>query len=105
MLNWKRNGFFVEFGACNGFDLSNTLLLEKDFGWNGILCEPVLTWKKDLIINRNSILDFRCVWKKSGETLELIVPKEPEFSRISILKKSLQLKQKKNTKSKNNFSY
>ena len=39
-LNWKRNGFFVEFGATNGFDLSNSYLLEKDFGWKGILCEP-----------------------------------------------------------------
>ena len=39
-LNWKRNGFFVEFGATNGIDLSNTYLLEKDFGWKGILSEP-----------------------------------------------------------------
>ena len=34
---FKRNGFFVEFGATNGIDLSNTYLLEKRFGWNGIL--------------------------------------------------------------------
>lgn len=39
-LNWKRNGFFVEFGATNGIDLSNTYLLEKDFGWKGLLSEP-----------------------------------------------------------------
>ena len=94
-LNWKRNGFFVEFGSTNGFDLSNSYLLEKDFGWKGILCEPASVWKDDLKKNRNSILDFRCVWKTSGKTLDLIVPNKAEFSKISILKnqKSLNVDQ------------
>ena len=90
-LNWKRNGFFVEFGSTNGFDLSNSYLLEKDFGWKGILCEPASVWKEDLKKNRNSILDFRCVWKTSGKTLDLIVPSKPEFSKISILKNQKNL--------------
>ena len=85
-LNWKRNGFFVEFGSTNGFDLSNSYLLEKDFGWKGILCEPASVWKEELKKNRNSILDFRCVWKTSGESLDLIIPSNPEYSKISFLK-------------------
>ena len=92
ILNWKRHGFFVEFGATNGLDLSNTFLLEKGFGWKGILCEPVSTWKEDLIKNRNSILNFKCVWRTSGEFLDLIVPNEPEFSNISILQNNKNLK-------------
>ena len=34
-LNWKKGGYFLDFGATNGVDLSNTYLLEKDFGWKG----------------------------------------------------------------------
>lgn len=35
----KRTGFFVEVGAFNGVELSNTYLLEA-LGWTGILIEP-----------------------------------------------------------------
>jgi hypothetical protein len=35
----ERPGYFVEFGATNGLVRSNTYILEKNFGWNGILCE------------------------------------------------------------------
>src|SRR5579872_4950705 len=35
-LNFKRDGFFVEFGAAGGVEDSNTYLLEEGFGWRGI---------------------------------------------------------------------
>jgi FkbM family methyltransferase len=38
----KRTGFFVEVGACDPEEISNTLLLERN-GWNGILVEPQST--------------------------------------------------------------
>ena len=66
MLNWKRGGYFVEFGATNGVDLSNTYSLEKDFGWTGILAEPAKVWHVDLLNSRSAIIDFDCVWKESG---------------------------------------
>jgi hypothetical protein len=37
---FKENGFFIEFGATNGVDLSNSHILETKFKWNGILAEP-----------------------------------------------------------------
>lgn len=39
-LNFKKRGFFVEFGAGNGLDYNNTYLLEKEYLWNSIVCEP-----------------------------------------------------------------
>lgn len=36
---FKRDGYFVEVGANDGYNLSNTLLLEAEFNWNGLLIE------------------------------------------------------------------
>ena len=85
-LNWKRNGFFVEFGATNGVDLSNTFLLEKDFGWKGILAEPAKIWHKDLLLNRSASIDFDCVWSKSGDIINFTSTPEAEFSAITSFK-------------------
>src|SRR5271165_3354934 len=56
-LKFKRNGFFCEFGAASGVDYSNTFLLEKEFGWGGILAEPARRWHKSLRDNRNCTIE------------------------------------------------
>jgi FkbM family methyltransferase len=38
-LNFN-NGFYIEAGANNGIRQSNTLFLERNLGWKGILVEP-----------------------------------------------------------------
>lgn len=62
-------GFFVEFGAADGVSLSNSYLLEKEFGWAGILCEPNRSWHEELRRNRSGTLDIRCVYSTTGEQI------------------------------------
>lgn len=69
-LSFKRDGFFVEFGAADGHNLSNTWLLERRFGWKGILSEPARCWHEKLAQNRSCRVDRRCVWSRTGEELE-----------------------------------
>jgi FkbM family methyltransferase len=68
-LDFKRGGFFVEFGATNGIDISNTYLMEKQFGWTGILAEPSKYWHSDLYKNRNCIIEDKCVYTSTGQTV------------------------------------
>ncbi len=66
------SGFFVEFGACNGVEGSNTLLLERNYSWNGLLAEPGRQWHQDLQINRKCSVDHRCVFSSSGKSIDFV---------------------------------
>ena len=85
-LEFKKNGYFVEFGATNGLDLSNSYLLEKEFGWNGILAEPARSWHEDLRENRNCNIETDCVWRDSKSTLNFSECSIKELSTISDFK-------------------
>ena len=74
--------YFVEFGACDGIEGSNTLFLEK-MGWRGILAEPGLTWLADLSRNRNARIETKAIGSKSGETLMFSEVKNPVYSTLS----------------------
>ena len=76
-------GYFVEFGAANGVVHSNTYLLESEFKWNGILCEPAKVWHLELSANRSCIIDHRCVYTKSNLNLVFNETIDAELSTIS----------------------
>jgi FkbM family methyltransferase len=79
-LRGKRNGFFVEIGATNGVDMSNTIILERDFQWRGILAEPARCWHSELRASRHVAIDTRFVWSRSGAILDFKESDAPELS-------------------------
>jgi FkbM family methyltransferase len=69
LYNQFKTGFFVEIGANNGFNLSNTVYLEECFGWSGILIEanpiylPQLARRRAVVVNKavaseDGVLEF-----------------------------------------------
>jgi FkbM family methyltransferase len=80
---YKQNGFFVEFGATDGVDISNTYLLEKDYGWTGILAEPNPFWHDKLKSNRSKcIVVTDCVYSESNQKLSFNMTNAADLATI-----------------------
>lgn len=71
-LNNKKNGYFIEVGAANGIDMSNTYLLEKDYNWEGICIEPLEDEFNQLKKNRKAITLRLAVYDKNDEEVEIV---------------------------------
>jgi FkbM family methyltransferase len=101
-LFFKRTepGFFVEFGACDGIRFSNTYILEKAFGWEGILAEPGRNWSSQLARNRTSHIDFRCLSGDDSMEVEFSEDSAAEFSSLSIFTPQNLTGPKKNIRKK-----
>jgi len=68
--NNKEGGFFIEIGASDGVEISNTYLLEKEYKWKGICCEPVPTRFEKLVVNRPKSICFNeAIYNQSGLTV------------------------------------
>lgn len=68
--NNKEGGYFIEIGASDGINLSNTYLLETKYKWKGICCEPIPYNFEKLIINRPTAKCYKdALYNKSGLTL------------------------------------
>lgn len=73
-LKSLRNGYFVEFGGADGIRASNSLYLETELGWTGVIAEPARAWHPALRDNRACLIDDRCVWDRSGLTVTFNQP-------------------------------
>jgi len=65
----SRTPFFVDIGASDGVRFSNSWMLEKTLGWQGIVAEPARCWHQSLNVNRSCIVDTNAVFSSSGEKL------------------------------------
>jgi FkbM family methyltransferase len=81
-------GYFVEFGACDGIFASNTYFLEKTQGWRGVLSEPNPQYYQDLKSHRTAKqYPFAVTAQRQGK-VEFIVTNQPGLSTIKGYEKS-----------------
>ena len=53
-FKFKKNGYFIELGAYDGIQTSNTYYMEKNLGWEGLCVEANPRVYESLIKNRTS---------------------------------------------------
>jgi hypothetical protein len=66
LLAGKTGGFFLDSGASDGLRCSNTALLEREYGWNGICIEPNTAFFERLIRHRRCCCVNSCLSDQSG---------------------------------------
>src|SRR6185295_17516271 len=64
----KRGGVFVDVGAYDGEQLSNTLFYERTMGWTGLCIEPLPSAFAKLKERRTAICENVCVADFEGES-------------------------------------
>ena len=84
-FNDTKNGFFVEAGALDGEFLSNTLRLEKEQGWSGLLVEPNPSSFRQLLRKR------RKAWIVNACLSSDIYPKQVTMVSVSSRKRLLDM--------------
>ncbi len=80
----KIDGVFVDVGAHNGINLSNTYFFEKQCGWKGMCIEPMPDIFNQLRKNRNCICIQGCIYDKADHARFLkINSSNIEFTMLS----------------------
>ena len=75
---------FLEFGATDGLELSNSFMLENTLNWRGALSEPSPQWHKALKENRkNTKIITKCIWSETGKNLDFYMSDKGVFSTLN----------------------
>ena len=75
---------FLEFGATDGLELSNSFMLENTLNWSGVLSEPSPQWHEVLQENRKyTKIIKKCIWSESGKILDFFMSDRGNFSTLN----------------------
>ena len=83
VLKKYSKGYYIEIGASDGIELSNTYLLEKN-GWEGICIEPIPAKYEKLVKNRKAICYNKAVYHTSD--LEVVFSIANRYDLLSGIK-------------------
>jgi len=86
--DFKKGGVFIEFGAYDGVIFSNTHLLEKQFGWTGILIDPIPSHFEGMKLNRKCKLIHGAI---TAEKQDYVLIEELPASDLSMLVKKRKI--------------
>ena len=70
IYNGKKNGFFVEIGAYDGIESSNTYVLEKEYNWTGLCVECNPRHYATLTTTRNCNISNSAVYNVNGKEMQ-----------------------------------
>ena len=75
---------FLEFGATDGLELSNSYMLETSEDWKGVLSEPSPQWHDSLKKNRKETkILTQCIWSQSAKKLDFFMSDVGALSTIN----------------------
>ena len=69
----KRNGFFIELGAVDGLEFTNTKFFEETLGWTGILIEPQTNMFEQIAFNRPNCKAYNVAISNQEGQLTMLV--------------------------------
>jgi FkbM family methyltransferase len=69
----KHNGYFIDVGAWDGEEISNTCMLERQFNWKGICIEALPNKFALLKKNRSCICIETAVYNQNGLEFDFVV--------------------------------
>lgn len=84
MLNGKRDGTFLEIGASDPIELSNTYLLETLFGWHGISIEMSKYYEEGHRLKRTNTFMLEDALKLDYTAILATYPKQIDYLQIDI---------------------
>ena len=86
VLNFKVGGYFLEIGAADGIEASNTLLLERQFKWTGLAVELNPQLHRDFLNSRTTtcMCEDATVWNSDEHLESLSFPRRIDYLQIDI---------------------